>query len=87
MMNLALLVALLEVNSTGAVPLYAKEQSRADALVCRNLQESGSRVRFDRVCLTEAEWERAEIRAKHEMWKAERNAIMRPGQGMTPPTG
>jgi hypothetical protein len=87
MMNLALWIALLDVNTAGAVPIYAKEPSRADRLVCRDLQESGSRIRFNRVCLTNTEWERAEFRAKHEMWKYERNAIMRPGQPMLSPTG
>jgi hypothetical protein len=87
MMNLALLVALLEVNAAGAVPIYVKAQSRADTVVCRDLQETGSRIRFNRVCLTNADWERAEFRVKHEMWKYERNAVMRPGQATLGPAG
>jgi hypothetical protein len=87
MMSLALLVALLDVNLAGAVPIYAKEQSRTDALECRDLQETGSRIRFNRVCLTRADWQRAEFRAKHEMWKFERNAVLRPGRSPLGPIG
>ena len=52
------------------------QKSSRDRMVCRTLDESGSRTRSSRVCKTKSEWEQAENAAKHEAWKMERSRVL-----------
>ena len=72
MLRVVLAVATAAILSNGPA---AAAPSKKDRLVCRNIEESGSRTRAQRICKTQAEWERAENEAKHEAWKLERSRV------------
>jgi Ni/Co efflux regulator RcnB len=62
-------------SATAAAAADSPQKSSGDRMVCRTLDESGSRTRSNRVCKTKSEWERAENAAKHEAWKMERSRV------------
>ena len=62
-------------SASAAAAAENSQKSSRDRLVCRTLDESGSRTRSNRVCKTKGEWEREENAAKHDAWKFERSRI------------
>jgi hypothetical protein len=59
-MKTALFAALLIV-SVAPAPVQAAAKPKADskAMICRDIEETGSRLRSNRVCMTREQWETA----------------------------
>lgn len=75
MLRVVLAVATTAFLATAPAAAESSKKDPGSRMVCRNLDESGSRVRSNRVCKTKSEWDQAENAAKHEAWKLERSRI------------
>jgi len=66
-MKTALFAALLIVLAVPA-PALASPRPKADAkaMICRDIEETGSRLRTTRVCMTKAEWDAAQRDVQRE---------------------
>ncbi|HEX4739539.1 MAG TPA: hypothetical protein VH331_18475 [Allosphingosinicella sp.] len=66
-MKTASFAALLIVSAIPApAPAATRPKPDAKAMICRDIDETGSRLRTTRVCMTRGEWEAARRDAQQE---------------------
>ena len=66
MLSLALLLAAQTVDHSAHAGPVAAKPSKAERKVCRNYQDSSSRMGAKKVCRTAAEWQAMEARGERE---------------------
>ena len=76
--SIGLCVVAAACASAGAAQAAPKAKSDPNKVVCRNVAESGSRLKKKRVCLTMAEWAEMRRDAKEQIDHIQNN---RPASG------
>lgn len=86
-------LAILASVLAGIGITYAGEESTAPAagaqekLICKKVQQTGSRLRSQKVCLTEADWRAKRLQSQQYLQDNERRRAAGPGGAALPVPG